>query len=146
MNKNLVAKILNKRMVMWMEFNNWIEIPNMEVGWESCFPKCEKSKRIFVFDFSIFLLMIHISGAAFWTHFCSTALDYAYIPFDDDLDIFEEPDGLLAVSGMCVNNALKKLYSCVRAHRVHYGWIVYDPNKNSSKRGRDREKKGGRKR
>lgn len=35
-----------------------------------------------------------------------------YIPFDDDLDIFDEPDGLLAVSGMCVNSALKKLYSC----------------------------------
>lgn len=44
-------------------------------------------------------------------------LNYAYIPFDDDLDIFEEPDGLLAVSGMCVSNALKKLYNCVRLRR-----------------------------
>lgn len=34
-----------------------------------------------------------------------------YAPFDDDLDVFDEPVGLFAESGMCVSSALKKLYS-----------------------------------
>lgn len=38
-------------------------------------------------------------------------MSYFYAPFDDDLDVVEEPDGLFTESGMCVNNALKKLYS-----------------------------------
>lgn len=33
------------------------------------------------------------------------------IPFEDARDMFDELDVRFAVSGMCVSNALKKLYS-----------------------------------
>lgn len=89
-------------------------IRKLKVGWKGGFPNdsiCDCHEDSW-FTFR---------EATFSTHFYCTAPNYVYIPFDDDLDIFEEPDGLLAVSGMCVNNALKKLYSCVRTHRVHHG-------------------------
>lgn len=56
-----------------------------------------------------------------------------YIPFDDDLDIFEEPDGLLAVSGMCVNNALKKLYSCVYPIALHPSKLLVEKQKKNKR-------------
>lgn len=35
-----------------------------------------------------------------------------HLPTEDARDVFDEPAGLLAVSGMCLSRALKKLYSC----------------------------------
>lgn len=53
-----------------------------------------------------------------------------FIPFEDARDTFDEPDVRFAVSGICVSNALKKLYSYSHSDPDQWSQYIYESKHN----------------